>query len=42
MIDKTGMLSAVMFSKNILTKFREAAIRGKLFLENNEDLKLIK
>jgi predicted DNA-binding protein len=42
MIDKTGMFSAILFSKNILTKIKEAAIRGKLFLDNNGNLKMIK
>jgi predicted transcriptional regulator len=42
MVAKTGIFSAVMFSKNILSKFKEAAIHGKIFLDKNGDLKMNK
>jgi hypothetical protein len=42
MIDKTGIFSAVIFSKNILGKFKEALLQGKIFLDKNGDLKMNK
>jgi metal-responsive CopG/Arc/MetJ family transcriptional regulator len=42
MIDKTGIFSAVMFSRDILAKFKEAALRGKIYLDKDGDLKMNK
>ncbi|MEN6373835.1 MAG: ribbon-helix-helix domain-containing protein [Smithella sp.] len=40
MIDKTGIFSAVMFSKNILSKFKEAVLKGKISVDENGELKM--
>ncbi|HNZ32258.1 MAG TPA: ribbon-helix-helix domain-containing protein [Smithellaceae bacterium] len=40
MIDKTGLFSAVIFSKNILTKFKESVLKGELFLDKHGNLKI--
>jgi len=40
MVDATGLFSAVMFSKAILTKFKEAALKGKIFLDKDGELKM--
>ena len=41
-IDKTGIFSAVRFSRDILIKFKEAALRGKIFLDKKGELKMTK
>ncbi len=42
MVDKTGIFSAVMFSKEIITKVKEAALKGKIYLDKNGELKMNK
>ena len=40
LIDKTGIFSAVMFSKDALVKFKELALRGKIYLDKDGELKM--
>jgi len=42
MIDKTGIFTAVMFSKEIITKVKEAALKGKIYLDKNGEIKMTK
>lgn len=42
MIDKTGIFSAVTFSKEIITKVKEAALKGKLYIDKKGELKMDK
>ncbi len=42
LVDKTGIFSAVMFSAELLKKFKEAALRGKVALGKDGELKMIK
>lgn len=41
-IDMTGVFSAVMFSRDLIKKFKEAALRGKITLDEKGDIKMIK
>jgi hypothetical protein len=40
LIDKTGFFTAVMFSRGILNKFKEAVLKGKITLDKNGELKM--
>ena len=42
MIDKTGIFSAVTFSKEIITKVKEAALKGKIYIDKKGELKMDK
>lgn len=42
MIDITGVFSAVMFSKEMIGKVKEMALKGKLYLDKNGELKMNK
>lgn len=41
-IDSTGIFSAVMFSRVLMRKFKEAALRGKISLDENGELQVAK
>lgn len=41
-VNKTGIFDAVMFSRNILSKFKEAVLKGDLTLDKNGNLKMTK
>jgi len=40
MIDKTGIFTAVMFSKEIINKVKEAALKGKIYLDKDGEIKM--
>lgn len=40
MVDNTGIFSAVMFSKDIIAKVKEAALKGKLYLDKKGEIKM--
>ncbi len=42
MVDKTGIFSAVIFSKEIISKVKEAALKGRIYLDKNGELKMVK
>jgi hypothetical protein len=42
MLNKTGLFDAVLFSKKILTKFKEAVLNGEFSLDKNGNLKMNK
>jgi len=42
MVDNTGIFTAVRFSKGIITKIKEAAIKGKIYLDKDGEIKMNK
>jgi predicted transcriptional regulator len=41
-IDKTGIFTAVKFSRDLIKKFKEAALEGKISLDEKGNIKMIK
>jgi metal-responsive CopG/Arc/MetJ family transcriptional regulator len=41
-IDKAGIFSAVIFSRDLLKKFKEAALKGKISLDKSGEIKMTK
>jgi hypothetical protein len=39
-VDKTGLFSAVMFSRDLIRKFKESVLKGRISLDDDGELKL--
>jgi len=41
-IQKSGIIDTVIFSNNIITKIKSALLKGRLILNENDELQIIK